>query len=759
MITVFHLLFKYPVTAFAKGEFILQSGWRRWLLLLLIIAAAAGLALQIRSRLPGAASNLRTWRAAVIWLLESAVVGLVLILLWRPAIVVSELKPQQNIVAVLLDDSRSMGISEDGATRETQAIQALNSGVLAGLQKKFQTRLYSLDTHLGRISSLVALAASGPPSAGATRIGDSLKQLVEETSGLPIGAVVLLSDGSDNSGGIDRETMAALRERRIPVHTVGFGREQITRDVEINDVEVAPRALGGSRLAATVSFHQRGYAGRKSMLRVRDGAKTVGAREITFGHDGEIQGETLLFDVGSAGDKAFQFSIDTLPDEENPSNNSVVRLVDVRADKRRILYMEGEPRWEYKFIRRAEDDDPNVQLTSLVRTTENKIYRQGIDNPNELADGFPSSSQSLFGYQGLIIGSVEEGYFTPQQRALIKQFVDQRGGGLLFLGGRLALADGGWTSSSLADVLPVVLPNRKDTFVRDPATAELTTAGADSVICRLAEDPDRNAQRWKQLPYLMNYQDAGTPKPGAVVLAQMNTRHGRLPLLITENYGRGRTAVLATEGTWRWRMSLPLEDQSHATFWRQLLRWLVTDTPGRVTASVTSPIVFDDGHVRISAEVRDKDYLPESDASVEARVSGPGADSEAVTLTPDPGTPGLYHGEWTADTPGSYQAEVVAKLGDEEAGRDVASFERMDGVAENFHTEQNRELLQKLSEETGGRYWRPQELSRLPGEIGYSEAGITVRETKDLWNLPAVFLLVLALQCTEWSLRRKWGIV
>jgi len=755
---VFHLLFKYPVAVFSKGEFILQSGWSRWILVLLILAAAGGLAVQIRSRLPGAASNLRTWRGALIWLFESAVVALVLILLWRPAIVVAELKPQQNIVAVLVDDSRSMAITEDGTTREARAIQALNSGVLTDLQKKFQTRLYNLDTHVSRIPGLAGLAASGPPSATATRIGDSLKQLTEETSDLPIGAVVLLSDGSDNTGGIDRETMAALRQRRIPVHTVGFGREQMDRDVEINDVEVAPRTLAGSRLAATVKFHQRGYSGRKSMLRVRDGAKTVGAREVTFGRDGEIQGETLLFDVGSAGEKAFQFSIDTLPDEENSSNNSMVRLVDVRADKRRILYMEGEPRWEYKFIRRAEDDDPNVQLTSLVRTTENKIYRQGVDNPDELADGFPSSSESLFGYQGLIIGSVEVSYFTPQQQALIKQFVDQRGGGLLFLGGRFALADGGWSSSSLADLLPVVLPNRKDTFVRDPATAELTPAGADSIICRLVEDPDDNAKRWKQLPYLMNYQDAGTPKPGAVVLVQMNTGHGRLPLLITENYGRGRTALLATGGTWRWRMSVSLEDQSHVIFWRQLLRWLVTDTPGRVTASVASPILFDEGHVKFSAEVRDKDYLPESDAQVEARISGPGVNSEVVELTPDSRTAGLYHGEWTADTPGGYQAEVVAKLGDGE-GRDIASFERMDGVAENFHTEQNRELLQKLSEETGGRYWRPQDLSKLPSEIGYSEAGITVRETKDLWNMPAVFLLILALLGTEWLLRRKWGVV
>jgi uncharacterized membrane protein len=495
------------------------------------------------------------------------------------------------------------------------------------------------------------------------------------------------------------------------------------------------------------------------MLRVRDGAKTVGAQEITFMNDGELQGETLLFNVGSAGERAFQFSIDALPDEENPSNNSVVRLVNVKGGKRRVLYMEGEPRWEYKFIRRALDDDPNVQLVSMVRTTENKLYRQGIDNPDELANGFPSSSQSLFGYQGLIIGSVEVSYFTPAQQALIKQFVDQRGGGLLLLGGRLALADGGWTSSNLADLLPVVLPDRKDTFRRDPATAELTPAGADSIICRLAENQDRNAKRWKQLPYLMNYQDAGSPKPGAVVLAQMTTGHGKLPLLIAENYGRGRTGVLATAGTWRWKMSLPLDDQGHDTFWRQLLRWLVTDTPGHVTASVASPLVYDDGRVQLSAEVRDKDYLPESDARVEARISGHGGDLGLVELTPDPGTSGLYHGEWTADASGSYEAEVIAKLGDTETGRDSVSFQRVDGVAENFHTEQNRELLQKLSEETGGRYWRPGELSRLASEIGYSEAGITVRENKDLWNMPVMFLLILALLSTEWLLRRKWGAV
>jgi uncharacterized membrane protein len=752
---MFRLLFKYPAPVFSKGQLVLLGDWPTWILVLLLVAAAAGLALLIRSRLRHTTSDLTKRQALVIWLLECAMIALLLLLLWRPAMSVAELKPQQNVIAILVDDSRSMSILEDGSTREAKAIQALRSGTLAQLQQKFQTRLYRLDNAVTRVSNLAGLKASAP----ATRIGDSLKQFTKETTDLPIGAVVLLSDGSDNTGGIDRETIAALRERHIPVHTVGFGRQQMAHDIEIEDAEVESRALADSRLAVTISFRQRGYAGRTSMLRVTDGGKTVGAREVTFGRDGDIQTQTVLFDVGDAGAKAFHFSIDPLPGEANPSNNSLVRLVNVESGKRRILYIEGEPRWEYKFIRRALEDDPIVHLVSMVRTTENNIYRQGIENPTELADGFPSDTEALFRYEGLIIGSVEASYFTPQQQHLIKQFVNRRGGGLLLLGGRFSLADGGWAASEMAGLLPVILPNRKDTFKRDPATVELTPAGAESIICRLVDDPDRNVERWKKLPYLMNYQDPGKAKPGAVVLATMNTGRGKLPFLITENYGLGRTAVLATGGSWRWRMALPLEDQSHATLWQQLLHWLVTGTPGRVTASVRNPVLFDNGRVQISTRVRNKDFLPESDARVEARISGPGGSSAILELTPDATTPGLYHADWAADEPGSYHVDVAARVGGTEAGRDAVSFQRIDGVAENFHTEQNRELLQKLATETGGRYWRRQELSRLASEIPYSEAGITVRETKELWDMPIVFLLIVALRSAEWLLRRRWGFV
>jgi uncharacterized membrane protein len=754
---MFQFFFKYPMPVFSKGKFVLLGAWPGWLLLALTVACAAGLAAIIWSRLPAAAAaHISKWRAGAIWLLQSLLIATVLVLLWQPAITVAELASQQNVIAVVIDDSRSMAIADSGSDgktpREAAAQKALEDGVLAGLQKKFQTRLYRLDTRVGQAAALKDIQ----PVAPATHLNDGLRQLANDTSDLPIGAIVLLSDGSDNSGDLALETIRALRNRRLPVHTVGFGKEHLAHDVELGDVSVATRALADSRIPATVTFHQRGYAGSKALLLVRDGDKTVGSREITFNSDGATQVETVFFSPGGAGAKNLHFLLGPLPGEENPANNSMARLLGVTDDKRRILYVEGEPRWEYKFIRRAEDDDKIVQVASMLRTTENKIYRQGISDPKELENGFPVRPEDLFPYDGIILGSVEAGYFTPLQQELLREFVDRRGGGLLFLGGRFSLSDGGWRGSSLVDLLPTILPNSRNTFHRNPATAELTVAGSDSPITRLMDDPAKNTDRWKKLTYLMDYQDAGTPKPGATVLAELNSGGRKLPLLVTQNYGRGRTAVMATSGTWRWQMSQPLGDPAHDLFWQQLLRWLVLDSPGKVVVTAPGQTLMDDGQIQLTADVRDKDYMPVSDAKVSAHLTGPDGLSALVDMTPAADSPGVFHANWTAEKPGSYLAEVTAS-GQTENG--TLPFERIDGVAENFHIEQNRELLEKLASETGGRYWRPDELTRLPNEISYSDAGISVRDIKELWNMPVVFLWLLFLISTEWLLRRKWGVV
>ena len=761
---MFLFLFKYPGPVFLKGRFVLLSAWPAWVLPVLILVALSSLALVIRWRLAEAAPALNNWRVLVIWAMQSGLVALILVLLWQPAMTVSELNSQQNIIAVVIDDSRSMSLAdENGRTREAAALAALQGGVLSGLQQLFQTRVYRLGAEINRIDSLKAIAPVEP----ATRIDAGLKQLVEETSDLPIGAILLLSDGGQNTAGlagseIGSEALHALRNRRLPVHTIGFGNPEAAHDVEIEDVSVAANAVANARIATTVTLTQHGFTGDKATLSVRDGDKTLAEREIILEPDGRLQTEPLFFPVGTAGAKSLTFSVAPLAGEENLANNALTRPILVTDSKRRILYIEGEPRWEYKFIRRAEDDDPTVQVVSMLRTSENKIYRQGLSNPDELAQGFPVRAEDLFGYCGIIIGSVAADYFTPLQQELLREFVDRRGGGILFLGGSSSLSDGSWTASSLNELLPTFLPAGNHAFHRNPATVELTSAGIDSPITRLLDDPQKNSERWRKLTYLADYEDPGSPKPGATELVDMHAGHRRLPLLITENYGHGRTAILATGGTWRWQMSEALGDLSHDLFWQQLLRWLVGESPGPVTASMPARLLQDEGHVQLTAQVRDRTFQPAADAHVTARIVGPSNTDALVELNPSQGTPGLYRADWTAEKPGSYLAEIVAESSGappQELGRDVVTFQRENGVAENFHTAQNRHLLQQLSESTGGRYWQPSDLKNLPRDLSYSEAGISVRTTKELWDMPIVFFFLLGLPVGEWLLRRKWGLV
>jgi len=760
---MFQFLFKYPIPVFSKGRFALLSAWPASLLLVLIVVAAAGLALLIRWRLRDPSTKLTRRRAVTIWMMQSVFVALLLLLLWQPALVVGELSSRQNIIAIVVDDSRSMGIADsDGKTREAAAIAALNGGVVAGLKQRFQVRIYQLGGGLTQVSAPGEIT----PIENATHISEGLEQLARETQDLPVGAILLLSDGSENSPGlggseVSTDALRALKERRLPIHIIGFGNPEHTHDVEIEDVSVASTAIVNSQIATTVTLTQHGYGGQKATITVRDGEKPVMEREITLASDGQLQNEQLFFPAGSSGAKSLTFAVDPLPGEESLANNAITRPILVSDAKRRILYVEGEPRWEYKFIRRAEEGDPAIEIVSMLRTSENKIYRQGVNDPSELANGFPVRAEDLFGYSGIIIGSVAADYFTPLQQELLREYVDRRGGGVLFLGGKDSLGDGGWGSSSLNDLLPTFLPSGSHNFRRNPATVELTAAGLDSPITRLLEDPKKNAERWKKLTYLADYEDPGLPKPGATELVDMHAGRHTLPLLITQNYGNGRTAILATGGTWRWQMSEALGDPSHDLFWQQLVRWLIAESPGSVAASTPSRLLMDEGSLQLAAQVRDRTFRPAPDAHVTAHIIGPAGVDAAVEMTPSQTTAGQFQIEWTAEKPGSYLAEVRAEAsnGQQEIGGDVLTFQREDGVAENFHTEQNRHLLEQLASETGGRYWKLTELNTLPRDISYSDAGISIRSTKELWDVPVVFLVILGLPLIEWLLRRKWGIV
>ena len=750
---MFEFLFKYPFAAYRKGELLFASGWPVWLLATLATLAAVGLFWHMhrgKSRLRGRA----LW---VVWALQCLTGVLVLVLLWQPALAIQSLKNRQNAVAVLLDTSRSMALGEDGLSRLAQAAAELANRVLPALEERFQVRLYSFATSPERMRSLQPEHLPGPGASSG--IGESVLGVLRESTVVPLGAVLVASDGTDNTGRFGRETMAAIRKFHVPVHTIGVGRDRIVGDVELAELNVAAKAMPHSRVSAQLTILHDGQEERATRLTVRDGSSVLASQPLTLRRGELVRREWIEFGAGDSGVRDLTFTVEPLAGEEIVENNARSHILDVPRRRRRILYAEGEPRWQYKFMRRAVHKDASVQLVTLLRTSANKFYRQGVDTPDELEGGFPDRAEELFAFDALIVGSFEAAFFTPRQQAAIRDFVSRRGGTLMMLAGRNGLGAGGWQYSEIVDVLPAELPPGKDSFIREKVKVELTPQGRNSLVCRLDPDPQKNATLWQEMPPLADYQRLGALKPAAVPLLSLRDGRNSLPLLVRQHYGRGRAVIFATGGSWTWKMGLPSDDTRHHTFWRQLLRSLVVHTPGMVRITSDRSNYADESRVRLRAEVRTEDYEFANHAEVSAVVTAENGLPLPVELHPSPSEQGVYEAEFAAESLGVYRIEATAHLGGRRLGADTLHLLRQGGIAEFFHPHRNAGLLVRLAEQTGGRYWELDELDQLPAEIGFSEAGITTREVLDLWDMPALFLLVLLLRAGEWLLRKKGGVI
>ena len=216
---------------------------------------------------------------------------------------------------------------------------------------------------------------------------------------------------------------------------------------------------------------QRGLGGQKVQLQVEDAGRVLQTQEITLPADGESAAARVHLTASEAGPRTFRFRIAPQPGEPIAENNQQDVPIQVVDRREKILYFEGEPRFELKFLRRAVADDKNLQVVCLQRTAQNKFLRLDVDDADELAGGFPKTREELFQYRGLILGSVEASFFTADQLRMIAEFVSQRGGGLLMLGGRHSFAEGGYAPTPLAEVLPVVFEEGRDP--KQPFFAEM----------------------------------------------------------------------------------------------------------------------------------------------------------------------------------------------------------------------------------------------------------------------------------------------
>ena len=747
---MFEFLFKYSRETFERGELMFASGWPLWALVLSILAAAVAVGVSLaRNR-----NDFGRVKTGIIGGLQLAFIAVLLTMLWRPSLLTQTLRAQDNSIAVLVDTSASMSYGEGERSRLQLAVAALGEGPLPELDEQFEVELLGFSDQIVALPSLEAVPAPGER----TDIGQALLSVLRGASAGALAAIVLVSDGADNSGELDPAQIAEIAGFGVPVHTLGVGREVLTEDVELEDVVLGARSTPGSTVSAQVSIRH-GRAGQAE-LKVYDGDAILASETIELPDRPGVTTRWVDIEAGRAGIRDLRFAIDPVAGEVNTINNVQLRPLEVPERRRSVLYFEGEPRWEYKYVRRAVVDDAfPIRFVTLLRTTPNKFYRQGVSSGEELVDGFPTDREELFAYDALMIGSVEAAALTEAQQQMIYDFVSQRGGTLLMLGARRGLADGGWGATVVGDVLPVALPQvEAPTFVREPARAVLPEQDSESLITRLDADDELNAFTWADMPLLKDLQliDNASLKPGAEVLLEAEFAGARRPLLVRHRFGRGAAYVLAGS-TWGWQMSLPHEDMKHETFWRQLLQAMTASAPEPVSLTTERVYYGDQARVTLRADVLDTEYEPATAATVNLTVDAPGAARQSVSMEAVPGVPGRYELTLDADASGIYRLEAEANLDGESLGRSRLAVRREDGISEHFQVQQNRALLERLAAATGGQYFSLANADEIPEAVQFSDAGIVERRLLELWNMPILFLLLLAFKGGEWMLRLVWG--
>jgi len=738
------LFFKYPRSVFNDSEFIFASGWPLWIIAVLVLAFFVTL-LVIMARRPG---NMKGYQLGAIGFIQLLMLAVVLIVVWQPALVSERLLSGENAVAIMLDTSGSMTFNEGGSTRMDQAQALLTPDSLADIANIYNILPYGFADNASTMDAFSIL----PEPGTATNLGQSVLQTLRQATGASLGAVILISDGADNSGAISQAELSEIASFGVPIHSVGIGRENIPEDLELSEVLLPEKALPGTTLSARVAIrHDQGGSAR---VKVYDGDTFLTTQDIVLGND---QNMTLAFvdiEVPEPGQLDLRFTLDPINNESNLANNMRSRVVDVEESRYKILYVEGEPRWEYKFLQRALNDDPSIQLSTLLKVTPNKYYRQGIESPEQLENGFPEERAELFNYDALIIGSLNAAELSSEQQAMIRDFVSDRGGSLMMLAGLNGLGLGGWGETVVNEILPSRLNADNAAFVREKAPVTLTDSGRLAPMLQFSDSESENERLWAELPEIADHQQLGPLRPAATTLLGVNVEGRIQPLLVTQPYGKGQSYILATGGTWRWQMSLPVADMRHETFWRQLTRGLVANSPRPF--ELTSRVQNEEISVR--AQVRDPDAEENQGLEISAVVSSENSDVVSLDLQPVAGQPGVYEASFAPNQTGLYSIEAISRVGESLVSATTTAV-RYDEGQEIFNVRQNRSLLERISLLTGGQYWSPEQWDEIPEAISYSTAGITEQQISYLWDAPFFFLLLILLKTAEWLLRRHWRTI
>ena len=757
--------------ALEEGTFSFALGISPWLFGLAVLAIFIGVWLTyLKTTRPISPP----WKAFFV-VTRGSVLVLLLFCLLRPVITTIQTSPQETYLGILIDDSQSMSIADlpGGQSRRDGVEEVLfDGGLVEELSDSFQIRTFRFDKGTQRIAGAGDLLQAGTASS----IDQALNYVNDQLSGLRLGGLLLVSDGADNSGAADPVVTAQdFGARQVPIFTIGVGKESIPEDIGIVDVSSVETVLEGSVFTVQAGIKHQGFEGQEVEISVRDGEEVVASEIVTLG----VSEVTRRYELEITPERpeliVYDLQVELQPGEIIEENNSYSFLVD-NSEKSAldVLYVEGHPRNEYKFIRRALEGDESIRLATYLQTGPEKYYRQGIESSTELSSGFPSTKEELYRYEAIILGDIEENFFNADELQMIEDFVAERGGGFLMSG----MVDEEFIGTPIADILPLTLIEesflpghlRGGTRRGDHPTGELfyprlTNNGEFSPILRLSGEDSENGNLWRQLPELQGVFVTGRIKPGATVLMEhpvLQYQNQLLPIIAQQRYGSGRSMSVNTASTWRWQMMLPSDDQSHETLWRQVLRWLAVSSPERINIDFDREYYNVGDEVNVTVVALNDQYEPDNDATLWMQTETPG---EQITDTPmewDIEEEGVYRANFTVEEEGVFNllVDVASAAADAEleSSEKRAAFVVTPSLREFNNAGMDAGLLGRISQESGGSYFELSDVDGLADRVEFTPNAYSREVEIDLWDKPWLLALLISLLCIDWATRRLKGL-
>lgn len=722
-------------------------------------------------------------------------------------------------LSILVDTSRSMKLvdapmSEMPISRLSQVNQLLfkvPGQFLTTLQDRFEVHLYPFNTRLQQSVLLAQEDDARLPTFEAegnlTDIGGAIREAAAAWKGQQTAGIVLITDGAHNSGQFPLETITALE---VPIYPIGVGSVEPPKDIQIQRVNYTPIAYTDHESVIRVSVGQTGYTGKTTQLSLREveSNSLVDAVTFTFNAHQEVNAieastqHVIELKITPQSEGNFQYSVTlpTLDGELTAANNQKTFSVKVVKAKLNVFYLEGRPRWDYTFLKRTLERDPDIEATCAILASDSSKPLPVESVPNRL-DGyypqampvsetpkFPETLAELSKYDVLILGDLGAEQLTKTQQRAILDFVETRGKPVIFLPSRNTFGVNGFGTTELAALLPIDIPTRGCRVEDTEFTVQLTQSGAFHPMLQLHETQmavSSQAQAGSELttdnflsnmPALPRFFSGFRLRGGATTL--MDNGKG-MPILVLQRAGLGKSLLIAAEGFYNWQFGVKtFKDKRYHTiyprFWAQVLRWMATNTDDKNVYLTTDAATYAIGDtVKVTAYLYSETYQPQAGATVEIEVVPPdgepfqvkssrssvvGSQSGGEPAEPDPSFDSHFTAQFVLLQKGKYRIRATGRSGNLKLGEDQIDVYAHPQLAELENPQRNEDLLKQLAARTGGAYFRMADAESVPENIANVQNPIFVDAERELWAHPLVLIAVVGLLGTEWFLRKRVGL-